>query len=259
MDRQVKIIPCLDLANGRVVKGVQFQSLTDAGDPDRLAARYGEEGASEVAMLDVMGSSASRQALLHLVKRFRAESTVPLLVGGGIRSVTDGEDVLAAGATRISVASAAVQSPELIDELSDRFGSDALVISLDVKENPPGGPGPRFEITTAGGKVATGLDALSWARQVERRGAGAIMLNSISTDGGQKGFDLPLLKEVRQVVDLELIASGGAGEVQDFIEAAKCGADAVLAASVFHYGTLSVEDVRLALQGSGYDVWETKE
>lgn len=251
MSRCVKVMPCLDLREGRVVKGVQFEGLRDAGDPEELAKKYASEGADAIAFLEVSGTQKGREHLLELLRAV-APLGVPVLAGGGVDSVESAEELIDAGATQISVSSAAVKNPELVDALAARFGSSAVVISADVKTNEAESSSPRFEVTTSGGKEATGIDALAWLEEVERRGGGGIMLNSISTDGAQTGYDLDLIKAAKEWVSLPLIASGGAGELTDFVEGARVGAEVVLAASVFHFGLIEVPDVRDALTEAGF-------
>lgn len=251
MNRCVKLIPCLDMAKGRVVKGVQFEGLMDAGNPATLARRYAKAGADQLAFLEVTGTVEGREALLALLNEVSGLG-VPLLAGGGVDSVESAQELVDAGASQISVSSAAVRTPELINALSDALGKEAVVVSCDVKTNPPGSASPRYEVTRSGGKEATGKDALEWVEEVERRGAGSIMLNSISTDGAQSGFDLEMLRAVRGRVGLKVIASGGVGSAEDFVAGAEEGADAVLAASVFHFGLVTVADAVEALANAGY-------
>lgn len=247
----VELIPCLDMAKGRVVKGVQFEGLTDVGDPATLARRYAASGADRLSFLEVTGTPEGREALLALLREV-SDLQIPLLAGGGVDSVESAEELVGAGASQVSVSSAAVKTPELIDALSQALGKDAVVVSCDVKTNPVDSGAPKYEVTRSGGKEPTGRDALEWVEEVERRGAGSIMLNSISTDGAQSGFDLDMLKAVRDRVGLKIIASGGVGDVDDFVAGAKEGADAVLAASVFHYGLVSVPDAIAALADAGF-------
>ncbi|WP_099333032.1 imidazole glycerol phosphate synthase subunit HisF [Actinomyces minihominis] len=254
MAKQISVIPCLDMFEGRVVKGVKFEKLRDAGDAVELAHRYFDEGADEIAFLDVSASTLGKRTMDDIVSRASSGIGVPLVVGGGIGSVEDAKRLLDLGATRVSVNTSALARPELINELSETVGSDAVVVSLDVATNDDVTDAPRYEITTHGGKQTTGLDALKWAREVQRRGAGTIMLNSIAEDGVQSGYDLGLIRAVRDAVAINLIASGGAGRVEDFVLAAQAGADAVLAASVFHFGTVTVPEVKAALVEAGFDV-----
>lgn len=250
MTRCVKVIPCLDLRDGRVVKGVQFQNLADAGDPGTLALKYADVS-DEVMFLDVTGSAESRRHMTALLAEVAGKTNTPLTAGGGVTSVESALQLLAAGANRVSVGSAAVRTPELIDSLVKNFGATAITVSVDVKENRSADK-PRYEVTTGGGKTETGLDALDWLKEIEERGASAVLLNSISTDGAQTGFDLELLAAARGAVNIEIIASGGAGSLEHFPQAAQAGANAVLAASVFHFGLVEVEEVTQALSDAGY-------
>ncbi len=248
MGRTVKVIPCLDMKEGRVVKGVQFEGLRDAGDAAELARRYAEQGADEIVFLDVSASNVGRRTMDELVRRATVEIDVPVVVGGGVDSVESAGRLLRSGATTVSVNTAAIRRPELIDEIAAEFGSQALMVSLDVRT----GIAPKFEVTTHGGRNGTGIDALEWAQEVERRGARSIMLNSIAEDGVQSGYDLALIEAVRQVVSIDLIASGGAGQIGDFVAAARSGANAVLAASVFHFGQVTIAEVKAALREAGF-------
>lgn len=247
----VRIIPCLDVANGRVVKGVNFQNLRDSGDPIELARRYYEQGADEITFLDVAATVENRSTMLELVTHCAEQVFIPLTVGGGIRSVSDVEKLLAAGADKVSIASAAILRPELIAEIADEFGSQVLVLSLDLKraDRPSG-----FGVTTHGGRNLTELDALEWVRQATDLGVGELLVNSMDADGTRDGFDLELIALVRAASELPLIASGGAGEAEHFPQAAHAGADALLAASVFHEGYLRVEQVKAAVSSSGLEV-----
>lgn len=253
MAKKIEVIPCLDMNQGRVVKGIKFEELKDAGDAVQLAQRYFEAGADEVAFLDVSASTSGGRTMDQIIQDATETITVPVVVGGGINSVEEARRVLNLGATRVSVNTAALNRPELIDELVEQFGSAAVVVSLDVASNDVEGD-LRFEVTTHGGKRGTGISAVQWAREVQRRGAGMIMLNSIAEDGVQSGYDLALLAEIRAAVTVDLIASGGAGKVSDFVEAAQAGADAVLAASVFHFGIVSIPEVKQALRDAGFEV-----
>ncbi|GAB3142199.1 imidazole glycerol phosphate synthase subunit HisF [Micromonospora sonneratiae] len=250
----VRVIPCLDVDGGRVVKGVNFVDLRDAGDPVELAAAYDQAGADELTFLDVTASSDGRATMLDVVRRTAESVFIPLTVGGGIRQVADVDVLLRAGADKVGVNTAAIVRPELISEIADRFGRQVLVLSLDVRRAPDGSTASGFEVTTHGGRRGTGLDAVDWARRVAELGAGEILLNSMDADGTRAGFDLELIRTVRQVVDVPVIASGGAGAVDDFPPAVAAGADAVLAASVFHFGELSVGDVKRALRTAGHPV-----
>ena len=246
----VRVIPCLDVDAGRVVKGVNFVDLRDAGDPVELAAAYDAAGADELTFLDVTASSDDRATMLDVVRRTAESVFIPLTVGGGVRSPSDVDVLLRAGADKVGVNTAAIARPELIAEIAERFGRQVLVLSLDVRRTPEGG----FEVTTHGGRRGTGLDAVGWARRGAELGAGEILLNSMDADGTKAGFDLPLIAAVRDAVDIPVIASGGAGAVDDFAPAVGAGADAVLAASVFHFGEIGIGEVKDALRGAGYPV-----
>jgi len=244
-----RVIPCLDVAAGRVVKGVNFENLRDMGDPVELAAHYAEQGADEITFLDVTATVDARATTYDVVQRTAEQVFVPLTVGGGVRSVDDVARLLAVGADKIGVNSAAIARPELVGEIADRFGAQVLVLSLDVKRSPTTPSG--FVVTTHGGRTETTLDALEWAREATERGAGELLVNSIDADGTQDGFDLELVRLMREVAAVPVIASGGAGKASDFAPAIKAGADAVLAASVFHTGALTVGDVKDALRAEG--------
>ncbi|WP_062316801.1 imidazole glycerol phosphate synthase subunit HisF [Demequina maris] len=251
----VRLIPCLDVDAGRVVKGVNFENLRDAGDPVELAAAYGAAGADEVTFLDVTASSGNRETTFDVVRRTAEQVFVPLTVGGGVRSPEDVDRLLRAGADKVGVNTAAIARPELISEIARRFGNQVLVLSVDARRCQDGTVTPSgFEVTTHGGRQGTGIDAVEWARRGAELGAGEILLNSMDADGTTDGFDLEMLAAVRAVVDVPLIASGGAGTVEHFVEAAKAGADAVLAASVFHFGTLSIQEVKDAMRAAGIEV-----
>lgn len=255
MSQKISVIACLDVLDGRVVKGVHFEGLRDAGDPAELARTYSEAGADEVVFLDVSASNEGRATTTDVVAETASTIEAPLVIGGGIRSLADAEKLLLLGASRVSVSTAAILDPDLINQISEKFGSEALVVSLDIRRRERDGDAePFFEVTSHGGTRGTGLDALAWARQVEERGAGSIMVNSIDTDGVQSGFDLEMLSALREAVDLNLIASGGAGSVEDFVAAAKAGANSVLAASVFHFGIVTVDGVKTALEEAGFTV-----
>ncbi|WP_433125930.1 imidazole glycerol phosphate synthase subunit HisF [Micromonospora sp. CA-240977] len=253
----VRVIPCLDVDAGRVVKGVNFVDLRDAGDPVELAAAYDRAGADELTFLDVTASSSDRGTMLDVVRRTAESVFIPLTVGGGVRQVADVDTLLRAGADKVGVNTAAIARPELIAEIADRFGRQVLVLSLDVRRlrRAPGGGTPSgFEVTTHGGRRGTGIDAVRWAQRAAELGAGEILLNSMDADGTKAGFDLELIAAVRAVVDVPVVASGGAGEVAHFPPAIGAGADAVLAASVFHFGELTVAEVKDALRHSGHPV-----
>ncbi|MEU8074029.1 imidazole glycerol phosphate synthase subunit HisF [Catellatospora citrea] len=251
MSVAVRVIPCLDVDAGRVVKGVNFVDLRDAGDPVELAAAYDAAGADEITFLDVSASVEGRGTMLEVVRRTAETVFIPLTVGGGVRSVDDVDVLLRAGADKVGVNTAAIHRPELITEIARRFGNQVLVLSLDVRRLSDGGG---FEVTTHGGRKSAGLDAIEWARRVADLGAGEILLNSMDADGTKEGFDLELIKEVRAVVDIPVIASGGAGKAADFPPAVDAGADAVLAASVFHFGEVTISEVKTALRAAGHPV-----
>jgi len=253
----VRVIPCLDVDAGRVVKGVNFVDLRDAGDPVELAAAYDAAGADELTFLDVTASSDDRGTMLDVVRRTAESVFIPLTVGGGVRSVDNVDTLLRAGADKVGVNTAAIHRPELIAEIADRFGNQVLVLSLDVRR-VPSGPSPEYpsgwEVTTHGGRKSAGLDAVGWARRAAELGAGEILLNSMDADGTKDGFDLELIRLVRAEVGVPVIASGGAGAVGDFAPAVRAGADAVLAASVFHFGDLTIGQVKDALRADGLPV-----
>ena len=248
----VRVIPCLDVDAGRVVKGVNFVDLRDAGDPVELAAAYDAAGADELVFLDVTASSDGRATMLDVVRRTAESVFIPLTVGGGVRSTSDVDTLLRAGADKVGVNTAAIARPELIAEIADRFGRQVLTLSLDARRTPDAASG--FEVTTHGGRRSTGLDAVEWARRGCELGAGEILLNSMDHDGTKDGFDLEMIAAVRSVVDVPVIASGGAGRVEDFSPAVAAGADAVLAASVFHFGELSIGAVKETLREAGHPV-----
>jgi cyclase len=243
-----RIIPCLDVANGRVVKGVNFVDLRDAGDPVELAARYNEQGADELVFLDVAATVENRSTLVELVARTAREVFIPLTVGGGIRSVDDAKAVIRAGADKVSINSAAVWRPELIRELSEEFGCQAVVLAIDARRD-----GEMWRVFTKGGRQAEELDVIEWAQRAEQLGAGEILLTSMDADGVQTGFDIALTSAVRSAVRVPVIASGGAGALEDFSTILKV-ADAALAASVFHFGTLSIAEVKAHVTQSGIAV-----
>lgn len=247
----VRVIPCLDVDAGRVVKGVNFLDLRDAGDPVELAAAYDRAGADELTFLDVTASSSDRGTMLDVVRRTAESVFIPLTVGGGVRQVADVDTLLRAGADKVGVNTAAIARPELIAEIAERFGRQVLVLSLDVRR---AATGSGFEVTTHGGRRGTGIDAVDWARRGAELGAGEILLNSMDADGTKAGFDLELIAAVRAVVDVPVVASGGAGEVAHFPPAIGAGADALLAASVFHFGELTVAEVKDALRRGGHPV-----
>jgi imidazole glycerol-phosphate synthase subunit HisF len=248
----VRVIPCLDVDVGRVVKGVNFQGLRDAGDPVELARRYDAEGADELTFLDISASHQGRATTLEIVSRTAEQVFIPLTVGGGISSVEDVDRLLRAGADKVAVNTAAIHRPELVAEIADRFGSQVLVLSLDARRAI--GTDSGFEVTTHGGRKPAGLDALEWAARACDLGAGEILLNAMDADGTGSGFDLELVRLVRAEVSVPLIASGGAGSAADFPPAVDAGADAVLAATVFHFGTVSIAEVKSALTDAGHPV-----
>jgi cyclase len=254
MPLTTRIIPCLDVAGGRVVKGVNFANLVDAGDPVELAYRYYLEGADEITFLDVNASKEGRGAVLDLVRRTAEKVFIPLTVGGGIRSVDDVSAALEAGADKVSIASAAVSRPNLISEVSNQFGSQVLVVSLDLKRKDSMASG--YTVTSHGGSVDENIDAVSWINQVQELGAGELLVNSIDADGTGQGFDLPLLEKVLSVARVPVIASGGAGSIKDFVVAAESGVDAILAASVFHREIVSISQVKTHLAVAGVLVRE---
>ena len=252
MSLAVRVIPCLDVDGGRVVKGVNFQDLRDAGDPVELAKVYDAEGADELTFLDISASSDGRATTMEVVSKVAEEVFIPLTVGGGIASVADVDRLLRAGADKVGVNTAAIRRPELVAEIADRFGSQVLVLSVDARR--AAGTDSGFEVTTHGGRQSAGIDAVAWAARAAELGAGEILLNSMDADGTRDGFDLPLIEQVRAAVAIPVIASGGAGAVEHFAPAVAAGADAVLAASVFHFGTLRIGEVKQALSSAGLPV-----
>jgi cyclase len=259
----VRVIPCLDVAAGRVVKGVNFRRLRDAGDPVELAAAYDADGADELVFLDITASADERGTMLEVVRRTAEQVFIPLTVGGGVRSVADVDALLRAGADKVSLNTAAIARPELLTEAATRFGSQCIVLSVDARRtgapaSSPGGPADaapaRFEVTTHGGRRGTGIGALAWARRAQDLGVGEILLNSMDADGTRRGFDTELIGAMRAAVSVPVIASGGAGQLADFAPAVEAGADAVLAASLFHFGTATIGQVKEALAASGHRV-----
>jgi len=248
----IRVIPCLDVHDGRVVKGVNFRNLRDAGDPVELATAYGADGADELVFLDVSASSQGRATTYDVVRRTAETVFIPLCVGGGVRAVADVDTLLRTGADKVGINTGAITRPQVIDEIVQRFGNQVLVLSLDARREA--GRPSGFGVTTHGGRTSAGLDAIAWVREAVERGAGEVLLNSMDADGTTDGFDLEMIRAVKQVVDVPVIASGGAGTVEHFVEAARAGADAVLAASVFHYGTLGISDVKQALAEAGFAV-----
>ncbi len=256
MSVAVRVIPCLDVDAGRVVKGVNFQELRDAGDPVEMARLYDAEGADELVFLDITASSGSRETTYDVVRRTAEQVFIPLTVGGGVRAVEDVDRLLRAGADKVGVNTAAVARPELLREISRRFGNQVLVLSVDARRTPAGEPPTPsgFEVTTHGGRRGTGTDAVEWARQAEELGIGEVLLNSMDADGTRAGYDVELIRAVRAAVSVPVIASGGAGRLEDFAPAVDVGADAVLAASVFHFGQLTIGQVKDALCEQGHAV-----
>ncbi|GAA4747398.1 imidazole glycerol phosphate synthase subunit HisF [Gordonia alkaliphila] len=256
MTLATRVIPCLDVDGGRVVKGVNFENLRDAGDPVELAARYDAEGADELTFLDVTASSSGRATMIDVVRAAADQIFIPLTVGGGIRTVDDVDVLLRAGADKVSVNTAAIARPEVLEEMSRRFGSQCIVLSVDARTVPAGNPPTPsgWEVTTHGGRKSTGIDAVEWARRGEELGVGEILLNSMDADGTKEGFDLRMIEAVRAAVAVPVIASGGAGKVEHFPPAVAAGADAVLAASVFHFGELTIGDVKSAMAAEGITV-----
>ncbi|HEV2796617.1 MAG TPA: imidazole glycerol phosphate synthase subunit HisF [Nocardioides sp.] len=256
MSLAIRVIPCLDVDGGRVVKGVNFQELRDAGDPVELARLYDAEGADELTFLDISASHEGRATTMEVVSRCAEEVFIPLTVGGGVGSVDDVDRLLRAGADKVAVNTAAIHRPELVAEIADRFGNQVLVLSVDARRVGSDGQGTAsgFEVTTHGGRKSAGLDAIEWAARAAQLGAGEILLNAMDADGTTDGFDLELIRAVRREVSIPVIASGGAGAVEHFPPAVDAGADAVLAATVFHFGTLSIGDVKAGLSTAGHPV-----
>ncbi|MFC2545272.1 MAG: imidazole glycerol phosphate synthase subunit HisF [Actinomyces oris] len=255
MSVAIRIIPCLDVKDGRVVKGVNFQGLKDAGDPVELASRYCAQGADEITFLDISASLEGRSTMLDVVCRTAEQIFVPLTVGGGVRSLDDVDLLLKAGADKVSINTAAIEAPSLLTEVARRFGNQVLVLSVDARRCPSGvSTDSGFEVTTHGGRTSTGIDAVAWAMRGVKLGAGEILLNSMDADGVTQGFDTEMIDAVRRQVRVPLIASGGAGRPQDFVTAANHGADGVLAASVFHYGVTTIPEAKNALRDAGHPV-----
>jgi cyclase len=252
----VRVIPCLDVDAGRVVKGVNFTGLRDAGDPVELATAYDAAGADELTFLDITASSSDRSTMFDVVRRTAECVFIPLTVGGGVRSLADVDALLRSGADKVAVNTAAIARPDLLRELSERFGAQCIVLSVDARRVPEGGaPTPSgYEVTTHGGRRSAGLDAVEWAARGQELGVGEILLNSMDGDGTKAGYDLPMIAAIRAVVDIPVIASGGAGAVEHFPPAIDAGADAVLAASVFHFGEFSIADVKSELRRTGHPV-----
>jgi cyclase len=250
----IRVIPCLDVDAGRVVKGVNFVELRDAGDPVELAQRYGAAGADELVFLDITASSGDRDTTMDVVRRTAETVFIPLTVGGGVRTVEDIDRLLRAGADKVGINTAAVQRPEFIREAADRFGSQCIVLSIDARR---ASTSSGFEVTTHGGRTGTGIDAVEWATRTTQLGAGEILLNSMDADGTTAGYDHELIELVRRAVSVPVIASGGAGQATDAIGAVRAGADAVLAASIFHFGHVSIAEMKQALIDAGYPVRPT--
>ena len=257
MTLAVRVIPCLDVDGGRVVKGINFQGLRDAGDPVELAKLYDAEGADELTFLDISASHEGRATTMQVVSRCAEEVFIPLTVGGGVSSTADVDRLLRAGADKVAVNTAAIRRPELIAEIADRFGNQVLVLSVDARRVSTGSTSEcpsGFEVTTHGGRQSAGIDALEWAARACELGAGEILLNAMDADGTQDGFDLDLISRVRREVTVPVIASGGAGRVEHFAPAVDAGADAVLAATVFHFGTCRISEVKESLAQAGHPV-----
>ncbi len=252
MSLAVRVIPCLDVEGGRVVKGINFQDLRDAGDPVELAKVYDAEGADELTFLDISASHEGRATTMEIVSATAEQVFIPLTVGGGVSSVEDVDRLLRAGADKVAMNTAAIRRPELVAEVADRFGNQVLVLSVDARR--AGGTASGFEVTTHGGRRSAGIDAVEWAVRAAELGAGEILLNAMDADGTQDGFDLELIAAVRREVSVPVIASGGAGRPEHFPPAVDAGADAVLAATVFHFGTLRIADVKAALAAAGHPV-----
>ncbi len=254
MSVAVRVIPCLDVSEGRVVKGVNFVDLVDAGDPVEMARIYDAEGADELTFLDITATSDNRASAYEMIRRTAEQVFIPLTVGGGVRTNHDINALLRAGADKVSVNSAAVARPEFLSEAARAFGSQCVVIAIDARRTDDPGCPSGFHVTTHGGRRATDLDAVDWARRAEDAGAGEILLTSMDADGTRAGFDLPMLRAVRAAVSVPVVASGGAGTLGHFAEAVTAGADAVLAASVFHFGTFRISDVKAELAAAGHTV-----
>ncbi|MFZ3594026.1 imidazole glycerol phosphate synthase subunit HisF [Streptomyces sp. BH104] len=247
MTLAVRVIPCLDVDNGRVVKGVNFQNLRDAGDPVEMAKVYDAEGADELTFLDITASSGNRETTYDVVRRTAEQVFIPLTVGGGVRTADDVDKLLRAGADKVGVNTAAIARPDLIREIAERFGRQVLVLSVDARRTPEGS----FEVTTHGGRKSAGIDAVEWAHQAAELGAGELLLNSMDADGTKDGYDIEMIEAVRRHVSVPVIASGGAGKLEHFAPAVAAGADAVLAASVFHFGDLRIGEVKDTLREAG--------
>jgi cyclase len=248
----VRVIPCLDVDAGRVVKGINFTDLVDAGDPVEMARVYDAAGADELVFLDITASSGNRETTYDVVRRTAEQVFIPLTVGGGVRQPEDVDRLLRAGADKVGINTAAVERPELLRECAHRFGSQCIVLSVDARRSTATDSG--FEVTTHGGRTGTGIDAVTWAAKGEELGVGEILLNSMDADGTRAGYDVEMLSAVRRVVQVPVIASGGAGDLRDFAPAVQAGADAVLAASIFHFGTFTIGQVKAALRDAGHPV-----
>ncbi|WP_405766279.1 imidazole glycerol phosphate synthase subunit HisF [Actinacidiphila glaucinigra] len=253
MTLAVRVIPCLDVDGGRVVKGVNFRNLRDAGDPVEMAKLYDAEGADELTFLDITASSGNRETTYDVVRRTAEQVFIPLTVGGGVRSADDVDKLLRAGADKVGVNTAAIARPDLLREIAERFGRQVLVLSVDARRTGAGTPSG-FEVTTHGGRQGTGIDAVEWAHRAAELGAGEILLNSMDADGTKDGYDTEMIAAVRRHVTVPVIASGGAGRLTDFPPAVAAGADAVLAASVFHFGDLRIGEVKQTLRDAGHPV-----
>jgi cyclase len=250
-----RIIPCLDVDAGRVVKGVKFVEIRDAGDPVEIARRYDEQGADEITFLDITASSDDRETMVHVVEQVAGEVFIPLTVGGGIRALTDIRRMLNAGADKVAINTAAVNRPEFVREAAEKFGSQCIVVAIDAKRVSRDGEPPRWEIFTHGGRKPTGLDAVEWARRMVEYGAGEILLTSMDRDGTKDGFDLALTRAVSDAVEVPVIASGGVGNLDHLVEGVRAGgADAVLAASIFHFGTYSIAEAKAHMAAAGVEV-----
>lgn len=250
-----RIIPCLDVDNGRVVKGVQFVDIRDAGDPVEVARRYDEQGADEITFLDITASSDDRDTMVHVVEEVASQVFIPLTVGGGIRSVDDIRRMLNAGADKVGINTAAVNNPEFVKEAAARFGSQCIVVAIDAKKVSAEGEPDRWEIFTHGGRTPTGLDAVEWAKKMVAYGAGEILLTSMDRDGTRDGFDLPLTRAISEAVEVPVIASGGVGNLDHLVDGVKLGkADAVLAASIFHFGDYSIGEAKRHMMAAGIEM-----
>ncbi len=246
--RTVRIVPCLDVDNGRVVKGVNFVGLVDAGDPVELGKRYDLEGADELVFLDITASSDDRKTMIDVVARTADEVFIPLTVGGGVRSANDARELLRAGADKVAINSAALSRPELISEIAETFGAQCVVVAIDARRK---GGDDHWEVFTHGGRRATGVDVITWSREVQERGAGEILLTSMDRDGTELGYDLPLLRLVHDATSIPIVASGGVGALEHLVEGAEAGADALLAASIFHFGSYTIAEAKEALTAAG--------